>query len=217
MPENNGVNENSINVDNANVEVKSVENVSETPGVEEKKESKSLIYNNREVNLKYVMRAICVIDEVYKIIEHAIDEGINEYKLMYAYDEQLYTMGYEKKDKYIFAVWCPDGSIRTFDSLEDVKHKVTLGHSVTIIREFLTGPNGSAVEVPLESNFMLKPFLVHNNNKDYNLNMSDQISEVMQRLADSKVERLDNNGKSTLIIMAIIFAVLLIFVFFIIK
>ena len=193
--------------------------VSEKPAAEEVKDEKkkALAYQYREAKLKYNMRALCVIDEVYKILEEAINEGINEYKLMYAYDEQLYTMGYENKGKYVFAVWCPDGTVRTFESIEEMKGKVTLGHSVTILREFLTGKEGKAIEVSIEDNFMLKPFMVHNNSKDYNTNMSEPIADAMQKLADAHVERIDSNGKSTVIIVAIIVIILLILLYTVFK
>ena len=203
------------NVAETEVKEETTENVEE--GSEKKKEEKvknSLLYINREVDTKYKMRAICVVNILYKLIEQAISEGIDEYKIMYAYEEELFTMGYEKKEKYTFAVWCPDNSVRTFDSLDELKKKVTLGHEVTVLREFLTGPEQKIAEVGLEDNFILKPFLVHSNNRDYNRNMSKPIADMMQKLADSKIQKVDKASKSTLIAIVIMIVVLLVFVFF---
>lgn len=177
----------------------------------------SLNYTEREKDIPYNMRAICTINDVYKILEQAISENIKEYRLMYAFDNEIFTMGYEKTDKYLFMVWCPDGSIRTFDTLDEMKKRVTLGHNITILREFLTGNDESLMEASITDNFMLKSFLVYDNNKDYNLNIDDKINAQIQKLIERKPKVDDKTSNSTIMAIIIIVVILLIFVFFMLK
>lgn len=169
----------------------------------------------RNIGRDYSKRSICNVEVIYELFQEALNEGIKLYILTYAYDNQIYALGYENFEKIEYYYYLPDGNITKYDNLDSLKNSVILNHDITILREFQnntlessvlmpgtnmiialgnTLDNENIAEVSIRDNFILKKYLVTEKDSNFNYNLSDElIKDYNQMLIKSKKEQKDIN------------------------
>ena len=172
----------------------------------------SLLFNYRNIIKTYDKRAICDINVLFDLLKIALEEklltnknyAIQMYMLVYAYDGELYSIGYER-DEDIRFFYLHDNDYMIFDSLEQLSSNIKLNHNVTVLREFqnnnlngkfvptisgiavsafidsLSLNDGNVIETNINDNYILKKYLVSKDNNNFNYNMSEKLIDLMPK------------------------------------
>lgn len=185
---------------------------------------------NKDINLKYAVRnismseafnftqskrAICSIEVIFNILNSAINQNIKSYMFIFAYKCMLYSVGYEINKSVNYMLGLPNSSMINFTSIEELKEYSDVKNmidNVTVIQELLEGIMKELTEVPVSSNPILKDYLVDSTSPEYNLNISEEITQLYQEGAGTKIG-IKNVLKfvGTIILMIVIYGIVIYF------
>ena len=165
----------------------------------------------RNTDLHFDRRAIIPINKVLEIVNEAHKEGIKSYMLVYAYNEGLYSVGYEEGNELIYNYGMPDGQVLKFNSSDELLNYCKYDKNVTVLREFQDYLYNGMTEISIKDNYLLKDFLIDETNPNYNYNLNQELIEMLNNLKeegakDSKKTAIFLIGCVVFIIAVIIFA-----------
>ncbi len=156
----------------------------------------NLSYAHRNISIKESFnfvsskRAICSVDILFNIFNIAINQNINKYMFIFAYQNKLYSIGYEKNKDITFMIGLPDSSTINFQDINELKNNeyiLSMHDKITVIQELIQDSLNNYANVPLSSNPMLSDYLVDSSAPEYNLNINDEIANIFNNSSGTKL------------------------------
>ena len=164
----------------------------------------------RTISKKYDKRAICSINYLFDIINIALNEKISTYMIVFAYENNLYTIGYTTNNNIIFGLSLSDGSTKEFEKIDDLRNQLNFNHDVTVLREYQSIASNDIVELTIQDNYALKSYFIDSLDERFNYNMSNElINEYNNLLINANKENFKTN---LFLVGGVIFIILIIII-----
>ena len=152
----------------------------------------SLKYALRDTKLVFDKRAICMVDDLINAFDVALKENIKMQMYIFAYDGNLYSIGYDNSNGLMYMVGKPDETVDEYNSIESLKSSINFNHEITILREIQTVHMGP-MEIDIRTNHVLSNYLITSDSLNYNLNMNDELNNQMIDIQkDAKKQKKEN-------------------------
>ena len=162
-------------------------------------------YTVRNKKVKYETRALCYIDNIIDIINRALEEDINMYLIQFAYDEKVYSVGFEKFNGLSYLAIFPNGDTIKYNSVYELRSNLNFNHNVTILREFQYEKQNSPIEVDIKDNYMLTNNIINIDDDRFNYNLNSDLVKYYNDL----IKRIRNKNKIILIIAGVVAIILI--------